>query len=173
MLDGDKFVHAEGFTAKGDTPGEMFHSFRNWWRPFLVCNRVEAVALEEPLPSNRFRNEMVDGHKVKVPFTNMKTLLGLYGVRAHAIEICHALNIPVQEINNQAWRQEIYGRRTAPKGTLNASDWWKQQALDRCKLLGWSVPTKDAAESALIADWLRIQLNPRMLRARDMFKEVA
>lgn len=164
VLDGDRFVHAEAFTAKGDTHGEAFHAFRCWFRPFLVAHGVQRVAVEEPLRSDMSRMEtaIVKGNVVKsrVPITNMTTLLGLYGVRAHAIEVCVALNIPVCEVNNQDWRDTIYQRRKAPKGTKDASAWWKQQALDRCKQLGWPVTSKDAAEAALIAEWLRISLSP-------------
>lgn len=174
VLDGDRFIHAEAFVAKGEGHGEIFNSFRIWWRGFLVGHGVEKAAIEEPLRSDLSRTEFdpdpdAMGHmrKRKVPMTTMQTLLGLYGVRGHALEICASLNIDCVEVNNQKWRQEILGTRFAPKGTANASAWWKQQALDRCKLLGWSVPSKDAAESALIAEWLRIQLNPRYAVHRD------
>lgn len=164
VLDGDRFVHAEAFTAKGETHGEAFHAFRAWWRPFLIAHGVERVAVEEPLRSDMSRTETVfiKGNAVKnrVPMTNMTTLLGLYGVRAHAIEVCTALNIPVCEVNNQEWRDTIYQRRRAPKGVKDTSAWWKQQALERCLQLGWVVPSKDAAEAALIAEWLRISMSP-------------
>ena len=179
VIDGDRFVHAEAFTAKGDTHGEIFHSFRNWWRPFLLAHGVERVAIEEPLRSDLTRtNIKFDGTadafgkslvKTKTPMTTMKTLLGLYGTRAHAIEICSGLNIDCVEINNQEWRDVIHGRRTAPKGTANSSLWWKEQALARCKLLGWVVPSKDAAEAALIAEWLRISLSPLGRTNNDLF----
>lgn len=169
VIDGDRFVYAEAFTAKGEKHGEIFHAFRGWWRAFLVGHGVERVAIEQPLRSDLMRTNIAFADndafgksvvKSKSPMTSMNTLLGLYGTRAHAIEICEALNIPHIEINNQEWRDVIHGTRRAPKGTTNSSEWWKQQALQRCKLLGWSVPSKDAAEAALIAEWLRISLSP-------------
>lgn len=164
-FDGSRFIHAEAFTARGETHGEIFHSFRQWWRGFLVANNVEHCAIEQPLRAD-LKRTVISGqgdafgvvHKTKEPITNMKTLLGLYGTRAHAIEICAALNVPYVEINNQEWRDVIHGRRHAPKGTTDSSAWWKQQALDRCRQLGWPVPSKDAAEAALIGEWLRIHL---------------
>ena len=178
IIDGDRFVHAEAFHAKGETQGEAFHQFRVWWRSFLVAHGVERAAIEEPLRSDLSRSEMtfVKGQPVKsrIPMTTMKVLLGLYGVRAHAIEVCCSLNIPVVEINNQEWRDCIHGRRKAPKGTQDSSAWWKQQALDRCKQLGWSVPSKDAAEAALICEWLRISLTPMgAAKNPDLFRSVA
>lgn len=175
ILDGNRFVHAEAFTAKGDEHGQIFHSFRMWWRPFLVANRVEYVAVEEPLRSDMQRTVFGQPDafgrvsKTREPMTNMKTLLGLYGTRAHAIEVCAALNVPCIEVNNQEWRDVIFGRRRAPKGTANSSDWWKQQALDRCRQLGWAVPSKDAAEGALIAEWLRIHLRLGAHRETGLF----
>lgn len=164
VLDGDRLVHAEAFTARGKSHGEAFHEFRVWWRNFLLAHDVEHVAIEQPLRSDlsKTTSELVGDKviKTRAPIANMQTLLGLYGVRAHAIEVCAALQVPVEEINNQAWRDVIYGRRTAPKNTRNSSEWWKQQALDRCQQLGWAVPSKDAAEAALIAEALRIHLSP-------------
>lgn len=179
VLDGQTFIRAEAFTAKGETHAEIFHSFRQWWWAFLVANNVERVAIEEPLQSSLERTVIeVDTQaqafgqavrKVKRPMTSMATLMGLYGTRAHAIEICAALNIPHCEVNNQAWRGLIHGRRQAPKGTKDSSAWWKQQALTRCQQLGWSVPSKDAAEAALIAEWLRIELRIGALPSAGLF----
>lgn len=169
ILDGDRFVLAEAFHARGNAQGAAFHEFRMWWERFLDDHRPDYVAIEEPLrsdmtrtsvkyaPNDAFGKSVI---KTKQPLTNMQTLLGLYGVRAHAIEVCEAMKIRYVEVNNQEWRGVIHGQRHAPKGTANASEWWKGAALTRCKQLGWSVPSKDAAESALIADWLRISLTP-------------
>lgn len=169
IIDGDRFVLAEAFHAKAGGQGRAFHDFRVWWMRFLQTHRPNWVAIEEPLRSDMMRTSVAyrpnDAFgqsvvKTKVPLTNMQTLLGLYGVRAHAIEICESLGIEYVEMNVQDWRQTIYGVRHAPKGTTNTSEWWKSKALSRCKLLGWSVPSKDAAEAALIAEALRISLSP-------------
>lgn len=168
VLDGSSLVHAEAFLAHGDTHGQAFHEFRVWWRAFLVGHAVRHVAIEEPLRSDIEKTEFDDEQgdafqrprKRVVPMTTMQTLLGLYGVRGHAIEICHALNIPCVEVNNQEWRHVIHGMRRAPQGTKNTTDWWKQRALLKCQEFGWNVKSKDAAEGALIARWLYLQLNP-------------
>lgn len=183
VMDGDRLLHAESFTAKGEHHGDIFHAFRTWWRAFLVAHNVERVALEEPLRSDLTRtvvshNPNADAFgeamtRTKRPMTSMDTLLGLYGVRAHALETCAALNIPAVEVNNQEWRGVIHGRRQAPKGTANSSEWWKQQALERCRLLGWPVKSKDAAEAALICEWLRISMSPLGGRENDLFKGAA
>lgn len=183
VLDGDRFVLAEAFHARGQGQGLAFHEFREWWIGFLEKHRPDWVAIEEPLrsdmqrtqlnyrPNDAFGQSVV---KTKVPLTNMQTLLGLYGIRAHAIEVCEALRIQYAEVNNQEWRAVIHGTRKAPKGTTNSSEWWKATALTRCRQLGWAVPSKDAAEAALIAEWLRISLTPAgRARNADLFTGAA
>lgn len=148
ILDDGVLVHAEAFTARGEGQGECFASFRRWWRPFLKEHGVEYVAIEEPLRSNGMA-------------TSMKTLLGLYGQRAQAIEICATLEIPVVEVNVQDWRQAVHGVRTAPRGCPDSSGWWKAKALSRCAREGWDIKSTDAAEAALIGWWLHYHhLNP-------------
>lgn len=183
VLDGNRFVVAEAFHAKGESQGKAFHQFRDWWSAFLDRHRPDWVAIEEPLRSDMTRTSVAyrpnDAFgktvvKTKQPLTNMQTLLGLYGVRAHAIEICEASRIEYVEVNNQEWRGLIHGVRTAPRGTRNPSEWWKEQAMTRCRQLGWSVPSKDCAEAALIAEWMRIRLSPAgRARSGDLFEQEA
>jgi hypothetical protein len=174
VLDGDRFVLAEAFHARAHGQGAAFREFRNWWSGFLDTHNPDWVAIEEPLRSDMMRTSVAyrpnDAFgqsvvKSKVPLTNMQTLLGLYGVRALAIEVCEEMKIEYVEINNQTWRGVIHGKKP-PKGTANTSEWWKAQALVRCKQLNWAVPSKDAAEAACIAEWLRISMSP-LGRARD------
>jgi hypothetical protein len=183
IIDGDRFVLAEAFHAKGVSQAAAFHEFRTWWEGFLEKYRPDHVAIEEPLRSDMMRTKVVyrpndafgqSAIKTKEPLTNMQTLLGLYGVRAHAIEVCEMLGIDYVEVNNQEWRQVIHGARHAPKGTANSSEWWKSAAMNRCRQLGWEVPSKDAAEAALIAEWLRISLSPIGRAGKpDLFQGVA
>lgn len=181
ILDGDRFVMAEAFHAKGQGQGQAFHEFRNWWELFLDKHRPDYAAIEEPLrsdmqrtvvsyrPNDAFGQSAV---KTKQPLTNMQTLLGLYGVRAIAIEVCEAMKIKYFEINVQSWREVIHGRRHAPKGTANSSEYWKATAMTRCRQLGWAVPSKDAAEASLIAEYLRISMTPAgRARVGDLFAE--
>lgn len=181
ILEGERFVVAEAFHAKAAGQGGAFREFRRWWSRFLETHQPNWVALEEPLRSDMMRSKIdyrpndAFGQsvvKTKVPLTNMQTLLGLYGVRAVAIEVCESLGIEYVEVNNQDWRQMIHGVRHAPKGTTNTSEWWKSKAIERCRQLGWTVPSKDAAEAALIAEWMRISLSPLgRAKAGDLFAE--
>lgn len=171
VLHGDRLLHAESFRPKGDTDPEIFHGFRVWWRALLKAHEVEEVAIEEPLRTDLGLTELQDRSdafgksfvKVKKPIGTMRTFLRLYGIRAHAIEVCHAMNVPCREVNNTVWRSKIYGPCRPPKGTSDRSGWWKKQALERCALLGWDITSKDAAEGAMIAEYLRITLKEERL----------
>jgi len=178
ILDGDKLLHAEAFKAKGNGDAEIFTAFRRWLRAMLIAHEVEYLALEEPLPTNLERTEIVfsdndafgkSTRKIKRPMSSMVTYLRLYGLRGHAIQVCDELGIPWLEVNNRDWRAVIHDRRSAPKGTKDSTQWWKNAALERCRLMGWDIKSKDAAESALIAEWLRIKLNPRLSPAEGLF----
>lgn len=182
VLDGDRFVLAEAFHARAQGQGAAFHEFRRWWSGFLDLHNPDWVAIEEPLRSDMMRTNVAfrpnDAFgqsvvKSKVPLTNMQTLLGLYGVRGIAIEVCEEMKVEYVEVNNVTWRGVIHGRRP-PKGTANTSKWWKTQAMTRCQQLGWKVPSKDAAEAALIADWLRIEMSPAgRKRVDDLFERAS
>jgi len=173
ILRGDRLVHAEFFRPKGSTDAEIFAGFRIWWRALLKANEVEEVAIEEPLRTDLSMNETEDRSDVfgssrftvKKPIGTMRTFLRLYGIRAHAIEVCHSINVPCREVNNATWRSKIYGGRRPPRGLNSAqrSAWWKQQALNHCALIGWDIKSKDAAEGAMIAEYLRITLKEERL----------
>lgn len=185
ILSGDRLMHAEAFRPKGDGDPAIFNGFRTWWRAILVAHEVTEVAIEEPLRTDLSKTETQQAGdafggrvvKVKKPIGTMRTFLRLYGIRAHAIEVCAALSIPCREVNVQNWRDKIHGTRRAPKGTPNATAWWKGKALERCQLLGWPVKSKDAAEGALIAEYLRITLKEERLgisvRPDDLFAGAA
>lgn len=184
-LSGDRLIHAEAFRPDGETDSVIFHGFRLWLRGMLLAHEVEELALEEPLRTDLSKTEKHEASdafgsrvvRIKKQIGNMRTFLRLYGLRAHAIEVAHAISVPCREVNVQDWRQCIHGRRTAPKGTPNASAWWKSQALERCRMLGWPIKSKDAAEGALIAEYLRITLKEERLgiavRPGDLFAEAS
>lgn len=159
IMNGDKLVHVESFRPAGKEDPEIFHGFRNWMRPMLVSHGVEHVAIEEPLRSDLKRRE-ADG--TETALTNMRTYLRLYGLRAHAKEICHALNIPCEEVNQSSWRKAFLGNGRGDK----------DMAMAQCKLLRWPVPNKDAAEACGVAWWLAGHIRAsRLVRPGDLFEE--
>jgi hypothetical protein len=190
MIEGPTLLHWEAHRCgpPGTPDDEVFNNFRLWWRGMLVAYGITHAAIEEPLRTDL--SIAVDGEeddeeqtafiarpkgpKIKKPVGTMRTFLRLYGLRAHAIEVCHALNIPCVEVNNRTWRGEIYGKVSVPKTvpSTQRTAWWKKKALDHCReYLHWPITSKDAAEGALIADWMQARLNPRLAgQVDDLFK---
>lgn len=157
ILDGEKFVHAEAFRPSGKEDPEIFHGFRVWLRAMLVAHDVQHCAIEEPLRSDLKRRNP-DGSEEAL--TNMRTYLRLYGLRAHAIEICKAINVPCEEVNQASWRKAFIGNGRADKDA----------AVNQCKLLRWPVPNKDAAEACGVAWWLSGHLRTaKLVRPGDLF----
>ena len=157
IFDGDKPLHIESFRPPGKEDHEIFHGFRIHLRAMLIAYRVEHMAIEEPLRTDLKRRN-ADGTEDAI--TNMKTYLRLYGLRAHAIEIAHSLNIGCDEVNQATWRKAFLGNGRGDK----------DDAMRQCKLLRWPVPNKDAAESCGVAFWLGGHLRlTKAARPGDLF----
>lgn len=157
IMENDRLLHVEAFRPKGKDDDEIFDGFRTHLRPLLVSFAVEYLALEEPLRSDLTRKEK-DGSVV--PISNMRTFLRLYGLRAHAIQICRSLNIEWHEVNQSSWR----------KAFLRNGRGDKDMAMAQCKLMRWAVPNKDAAEACGVVWWLsgHLRLNRSALPG-DLF----
>lgn len=166
LMQGERLLHAEAFRPKGKEDAEIFAGFRVHLRALLKSFEVEYVAYEEPLRSDLTRTEK-DGSVV--PISNMNTFLRLYGLRAHAVEICHSLNIPHVAVNQSTWRKAFLRNGRADK----------DMALAQCKLMRWPVTSKDSAEACGVAWWLGGHLRigsgalPGDLFAPDAQKEPA
>jgi hypothetical protein len=143
ILDGQSVIHVEAFRPRGSEDYEIFHGFREWLRPLLVSHRVEHVAIEQPLPTDievqDKRPKAMPGQK-RNPIT-MKTYLRLYGLRAHAIQICHSLNLPCIEIHQGTWRKAFTGNGRATK----------EDTLALVQRIVPGLKSKDAAEAVGIA----------------------
>lgn len=117
ILDGQKVLHVEAFRPRGKEDCEIFQGFRNWLRPLLISHEVERMAVEQPLVTNIAAPDRRAGAQPGAthnPVT-MKTYLRLYGLRAHAIEIAHSLNIGCIEIHQSTWRKAFTGNGRATK----------------------------------------------------------
>lgn len=184
ILEGDKCLHWEAFRPKGKEDSEIFHGYRIWLRSTLVAFGVERAGMEEPLPTNLERTEVVFSQvdvfssktrKIKRPMTNMATYRRLYGLAAHTREICFSLNIPLVEVNQRDWRQAFLGVRSAPKGTTDSTAWLKDKAVQQCQRIGFNITKKDAAEGAGVAFWLQGHLKQEGagIRPGDLFAKTA
>ncbi|WP_029002764.1 hypothetical protein [Azorhizobium doebereinerae] len=184
IMDGERLLHWEAHRPRGKEDAEIFHGFRMWLRPTLVSFGVEFLAMEEPLPTNLERTEIVfsqsdafssKARKIKKPMSSMGTYRRLYGLAGHAREIAFDLNIPCEEVNQREWRQAFLGVRGAPKGTSDASAWLKDRAVQQCLRLGYDVKKKDAAEAVGIAFWGQghLKLADAGIRPGDLFARTA
>lgn len=166
LLAHDKIVHAEAHRPKGTTDAEIFAGFRQWFRAMLVAHDVQHVGIEQPLvtdiraPDRRATAKPGETHN---PVT-MKTYLRLYGLRAHAVEICQTLNIPVLEVHQATWRKSFTGNGRATK----------EESLALAQRLVPGLKSKDAAEAVGIVWHLNGVLgSQRNALPGDLFVEVA
>lgn len=141
MQDG-RLLHAEAFRPRGKESAEIFHGFRIHIRSLLVSFKVEAVAAEEPLRTDGLKRKNDAGEDV--PAISRATIYRLYGLAAAAEEICFAINVPFFFVHQATWRKAFIGSGRADKDA----------ALAQCRLLGFPITQKDAAESTGVCWWL-------------------
>lgn len=143
VLHGQRVIHAESFRPSGKTDGEIFRGFRKWFHTTLTGFNVERVGIEQALVTNI--SAPATGPNAKPGETHnpvtMKTYLRLYGLRAHAIEICERLNVPVMEIHQSSWRKAFTGNGRASK----------EDTLALAQRLVPGLKSKDAAEAIGVA----------------------
>lgn len=157
ILDGERLVLAEAFRPAETREGAFFTAFRQWLGSMLHTYRVDHAAIEQPLRTD-LRRRNADG--TEEALTNMATYLRLYGLRAHAIEVCSRLDVPCAEVNQATWRKAFLGSGRADKGA----------AIAQCRLLRWPVTQPDAAEACGVAWWLAGHLRgARLARPGDLF----
>jgi Holliday junction resolvasome RuvABC endonuclease subunit len=162
VLRGATVLHIEAFRARGETDGEVFRSFRKWFHTTLTTHQVERVAIEQPLVTDI--HAPATGPKARPgemrnPVT-MKTYLRLYGLRAHAVEICARLDLPVVEIHQASWRKAFAGNGRAGK----------DEVLALARRIVPGLKSKDASDALGVAWALNGQLRAAaMKRPGDLF----
>lgn len=161
LLRGDAIVHAEAFRPKGVEDAEIFNGFRQWFRAMLVAHDVQHCAIEQPLVTDIKAPKVggVPGEKHNP--VQMKTYLRLYGLRAHAVEIAYAVNVPLIEVHQSSWRKAFTGNGRAKK----------EDSLVLAKQLVPGLKSKDAAEAVGVVWWLAGHLKAAsLLRPGDLFQ---
>lgn len=166
FLSGDKIVHAEAFRPQGKEDPEIFSNWRTWFRCMLISHEVQHIGIEQALvtdiraPDKRQGARPGETHN---PVT-MKTYLRLYGLRAHAVEIAHTLNIGLTEIHQATWRKAFTGNGRATK----------EDTLLLAKRLVPGLKSKDAGEAVGIVWALSGMLRQASyIRPGDLFEERA
>jgi hypothetical protein len=172
VIRGDRLIHAESAHFDGDHPEAFFKLF-GWLERVFQRFDIAEMAFEQPLRTNLVATKTETVHddagehtkKVKVPVGDMATFLKLYGIRGVVLLVLQRERVrrralggefTFREINNRSWRSKVYGKCSPPPNTSNTTAWWKEKALEHCRLLGWQVTQKDAAEGSMIAEYLRI-----------------
>lgn len=163
--------------------GKVLREFRDDSLAWLVAEKIEVLAIEQPLRSNvqRERNVLNPNPgfgagqsftKEIVGGTQFSVIFRLYSFAAVICELCSRRNIPLHWVNQSTWRKQFYGSISPPKGVADRTKWWKEQAFNQCRILGIDVANSDSAESVGVAWWLRGHLNPVAAgRAHDLFRQ--
>lgn len=160
ILDGTRVLHIEAYRPPGKTEAEIFHGFRTWLRSMLLAHEVQHMAIEQALVTDikaPAKGPNAKPGETRNPVT-MKTYLRLYGLRAHAVEIAGALNIPLVELHQSTWRKAFTGNGRATK----------EETLALAKRICPTLKSKDAAEALGVAWALNGELSKR-----DLFENVA
>lgn len=154
VLCGPAVWHIEAFRSPGHTDAVVFRNFRRWFRGILTTHKVDRVAIEQPLvtnitaPDTRPSARPGETHN---PIT-MKTYLRLYGLRAHAVELCERLGVECIEVHQASWRKSFTGNGRASK----------DETLALAQRIVPGLKSKDAAEALGIAWFLNGQIAQQM-----------
>lgn len=143
ILEGTRVIHIESHRPQGKTDCEIFTGFRVWLRSMLIAHGVEHLGIEAPLVTDikaPARGPHAKPGETHNPVT-MKTYLRLYGLRAHAVQIAHSINIGCTEIHQATWRKAFCGNGRATK----------EETLALAKRICPTLRSKDAAEALGVA----------------------
>jgi len=149
ILEGDKLLFWQAHRSQGRTEGHVFCDFEDWLTAVLREWDVGHVGFEESLPTNIIAKRAVVDKRGREsvqafnPVTN-STYQRLHGLRAIAQKVCARREITVDAIHQSTWRKAFLGTGR-PAGDT------KVAALERCRVLGWDVKSKDAAEACGVA----------------------
>ncbi|WP_068318950.1 hypothetical protein [Polycladidibacter hongkongensis] len=122
------------------------------WRAFLI-RKIEHFSVEK-VACEQFLTGM-SGKK-----SNYSAEVWTPAMHVITREVCVTCNVEFHYIPMQTWRKHFLGRGQAPRGTRNSRIWFKEQAKQRCKLLGWSAKDDNAAEALGILDYFRAVNRP-------------
>ncbi|TJW14378.1 MAG: hypothetical protein E5W82_10400 [Mesorhizobium sp.] len=155
--------------------GKVFDWFDRAIRIWLITNKIETVAIEEPLrtdfsgrkkavvdPNSNWAGKSVTYERKGG--ISLKTIFKIHGLEAQACKMCARLNIPVVFVNQATWRAAFLGNGR-PKDA-------KGDAVKMCRKLGVEISSVDAAEAVGICWFLDQKLNPYShRRANDLFAD--
>lgn len=146
-----QYIRSGTFDAGGDGFGPDAVAFREWLVRKIQTLGVVGIAVETPF------SKYGGGQK-----TTDVTERWQHWQHGCILEVAARLSIPVTEVASQSWRKHFLGTGRAPKWVEKRvrREWWKDQAIQRCRLLGLRPKTNDEAEAIGILDYYRAMQNP-------------
>ena len=160
----------KGINAKRE--GEIIRKFQDFITVWLIENRIDEIAIEQPIATNTTRRKRVintgsdfAGQAIQyqeVPGTSQAAIFRIFSLEGAALAICNRLNIPARFISQGEWGKAFTGSG-APSGR-------KDRAVAECKRLGIEISSVDAAEAVGVVYALNAIINPYShRRANDLF----
>jgi hypothetical protein len=152
--------------------GKAFEFFRGAIRVWLIENKIEYLAIEEPIRTDFQRTKTTidtDSQwagkavkKEKVMGTPLKTVFKIHGLESVACMLAAEMNIPTVFVNQATWRKAFLGNGRPPDA--------KKEAKKMCERMKIAVTSLDAAEACGVCFWLNTHLNP-LNRAGTLFAQ--
>ena|GEM_PF-2636862 len=127
--------------------GQTFASFRDFLSGKIVGERIEHVAIESPY----------------IDKVSLNAVEKLYGLKAHAEEICYRRGVPCRPVSSAEWRKHFIGQPRAPQTLAKAQrrKWLKDQVRLECQRRGWAVTSDDEADALGVLVYERARILPR------------
>jgi hypothetical protein len=161
---------AKRISAKRE--GEIARKFEDFIQCWLIDNRLDEVAIEEPISSNATRRKRVintgadfAGQAIQyqeVAGTSQAAIFRIFGLEMVALAVCNRLNIPVRFISQGEWGKAFTGNGS-PSGR-------KDRAVAQCRRMGIEISSVDSAEAVGVVWTLNAIINPyAQRRANDLF----
>lgn len=129
----------------GDDQGRHLEKFHLWLKDMLWDRQVTHLSFEEPIDPSRLKyGETFD------------QILAKYGLPAIIELTAHQGGIAPENrlmIPQTSWRENFWGRGTAPKGLTDGArrSWLKAQSIAQCHARGWDCQ-HDGRDNHNIAD---------------------
>lgn len=128
-----------------DDYGQRFNVLEDQLRKMIIANDITDVYFEIPY--------------VDTKTTHIKQITLLFGYQASILKACSRQGIRGVGCVSGTWRSFVYGMGRPPKGTPDASKFWKQKALEFWAQRGADITNHNVAESRCIWRYAAAQVD--------------
>lgn len=130
--------------------------WRIYFYAFLIGEKIERLAVENPLHSNMSRSIKAKGEVAEhdSPAASMQVVYRTYNNVGAAIEIAERLNIPVTMLPNRKWFNSFTGISVTPKfdddgkPIKDTRAWRKKKVRLECERAGIEVRNNDQGDAS-------------------------